>query len=255
MFNTSMCSVPLTAPITGYSGGGCGNNDGFGGNNGWWVLIILFALFGGWGRGGYGANDGGSNGGNTVVYPIGADVQRGFDNQSVMNKLNGLENGICSLGYDQLAQMNGINTTVMQTGWGIQNSIQQDTIANMQNTNSISRQLSDCCCENRAAIAQVRYDMATGNCATTTAIDKLGDRIENRLTALEMGRKDERIAELQSLVNSLNLAQSQANQNNYLISQLRPCPTPAYITCNPWASQAPYGSCYSQQGCCGGNCA
>ena len=47
----------------------------------------------------------------------------------------------------------------------------------------------------------------------------------------------------------LNLAQSQANQNRYLIDQLRPCPTPAYITCNPWGTQQPYGSC-CQATCC-----
>ena len=159
---------------------------------------------------------------------------------------------VCSLGYDQLAQMNGIQQTVMQTGWGIQQAINSDSVANMQNTNALSRQLADCCCENRAAIAQVRYDMATDTCATTTAIDKLGDRLEGRLTQMEMSRKDERIAELQSLVNNLNLAQSQANQNRYLIDQLRPCPIPAYMTCNPWASQAPYGSCGGcGNGCCG----
>lgn len=264
MFNTcSTPMIPMTAPI-GYSGGNSGNgNSGWGDGNGWWVLIILFALFGGWGRGGYGDN-GGSGSGSTVVYPVSADVQRGFDNQSVMNKLNGLEQGICSLGYDQLAQMNGINTNIMQTGFGIQNAIQQDTIANMQNTNAVSRQLADCCCENRAAIAQVRYDMATDTCATQRTVQDTGRAIidndnanwrslDARLNQMEMSRKDERIAELQSLVNSLNLAQSQANQNNYLIQQLRPCPQPAYITCNPWGSYAPYGSCCSaNNGCCNG---
>lgn len=246
MFNASMPSLADIAAVTGNRNG---DGDGFGGNNGWWVLIILFALFGGWGRGGYGNQEGG--GGSGAGYTAtAADVQRGFDNQGVMNKLNGIEQGICSLGYDQLNQMNGINTTVMQTGWGIQNAIQQDSIANMQNTNALSRQLADCCCENRAAIAQVRYDMATNTCATNTAIDKLGDRIDNRITAVLMSQKDEQIAELRSQVNSLNLAQSQANQNQYLISQLRPCPIPAYQTCNPWANQAPYGSCCSNNGGC-----
>lgn len=57
---------------------------------------------------------------------------------------------------------------------------------------------------------------------------------------------DAKIAEQQNLINALNLAQSQANQNQYLVDQLRPCPTPAYITCNPWASN---GTSYN--GCCG----
>lgn len=238
----------LTMPVQpAYSGGygGCNSGSMWGGD--WMAFIVLFLLFGMFGWGGFGGWGGGFGGGGGAVqgYATQADIQRGFDNQGVMNKLNGIEQGICSLGYDQLNQMNGINTNILQTGFGIQQAVQADTVANMQNTNALGRQLSDCCCENRAAIAQVRYDMATNNCATITAIDKLGDRIEGRLTTMEMARKDERIAELQSQVNALNLAQSQANQNNYLVNTLRPCPTPTYITCNPWASQAPYGACAS----------
>lgn len=52
---------------------------------------------------------------------------------------------------------------------------------------------------------------------------------------------------------TMNLAQSQANQNQYLVNQLRPCPTPAYITCNPWATNGTAytgGNCMSGCGCC-----
>ena len=45
--------------------------------------------------------------------------------------------------------MNGINTSIMQTGYNIQNGITQMGIAQMQDTNALSRQLGDCCCENR----------------------------------------------------------------------------------------------------------
>lgn len=63
--------------------------------------------------------------------------------------------------------------------------------------------------------------------------------------------KGEEIAEQQNLINALNLAQSQANQNQYLVNQLRPCPTPAYITCNPWATN---GTAYTGGSCCGCGC-
>lgn len=56
-----------------------------------------------------------------------------------MNKLNGIEQGICSLGYDQ---MNGINTNILQTGFGLQNAIQQNTISGMQNANALQTQIS-----------------------------------------------------------------------------------------------------------------
>ena len=260
MFNSAMM-VPSVADIAAVTDNN--RNSGWGMDGGWWAIIILFALFG-WGQGGFGF--GGSNAGgcgcDSACATVG-DVQRGFDNQGVTNKLNGLENGLCSLGYDQLAQMNTINQNITTTGYGIQNAITQMGIANMQDTNSLSRQLADCCCENRMAVAQVRYDMATNNCAVTTAIANAARDIADNQNAnyralhdefvqFQMQAKNDRIAELQSQVQALNLAQSQANQNNYLINTLRPCPTPAYITCNPWAGQAAYGSCYGYNGngCC-----
>lgn len=102
---------------------------------------------------------------------------------------------------------------------------------------------------------QVRYDMATNACAINNTIQNSArDIIDNQnanyraihdeLVASQIEAKNEKIAEQQSLIQSLNLAQSQANQNQYLINQLRPCPTPAYITCNPWATNgASYNGC------------
>lgn len=244
------------------------NGDNFG-NNGWWILIILFALFG-WGRGGY-DNGGGSNMPNVVYIPpnngnttanFDAALQRGFDNQTVVNKLNGLENGICGLGYDQLNQMNGINSNIMQTGFGIQNAITNMGIANMQDTNALSRQLSDCCCENRQGQADIKYTMATDTCAITTAIEKAARdimqndnanyrQLHDENVAIQMAAKDAKIQEQAALIASLNLAQSQANQTLQLVDTLRPQPVPSYNVPNPWASQQQYGCCSgSNSGCC-----
>ena len=162
MFGSSIPSIPLTAPIGnmmgGFNGGyGCGND------NSWWAWIILFALFGGWGN----RNGNNNNGMPSVVYMdrgvgsgISGEVQRGFDTSTVISKLDGINNGICSLGYDQLAQMNGVNTSIMQTGYNIQNGITQMGIAQMQDTNALSRQLGDCCCENRQGQAYNEYQSA-----------------------------------------------------------------------------------------------
>lgn len=162
--------------------------------------------------------------------------------------------------------MNTINQNISTTGFGIQQAITNMGISNMQDTNALSRQLADCCCENRAAIAQVRYDMAANACAVTNTIQSAARDIadnqnanyralHDEIVAIRMEDKNAQIAALQSQVQALNLAQSQANQNQYLINTLRPCPTPAYITCNPWAGQAAYGSCatgygYNGCGCC-----
>ena len=232
MFNAGGPSLADIAAVTGNR-----NNDGgWGDGNGWWVLIILFALFG-WGGNGWG-NNAGQNG-------VGAEVQRGFDTQAIIGKLDGINNGLCDGFY-------ATNTSILQGNFGLQNAIQQNTVAGMQQANALQAQLADCCCENRAAIAQVRYDMATDTCAVTNAVNtgfaQLDRTINDKFCELEMKNMQRQIDEQQSLIQSLNLAQSQANQNQYLVNQLRPCPTPAYITCNPWATN---GTSYN--GCCGQN--
>lgn len=278
-------AVPSLADIAAVTRNNDGNNGGFGDGNGWWVLIILFALFGGWGNG-YG-NNGGGNGCNSCcqnAYDTQAVVQRGFDNQAVMNKLNGLEQGVCSLGYDQLAQMNGINANVTNAAnnivnaltsstFALQGAINADTVANMQNTNALSRQLSDCCCENRAAIAQVRYDMATDTCALKNEVHQTGDAIiqnnnagfqmlnqtiNDRFTRLEIAQKDQQIADLQLKLNNCDRDAALANQATYLLGQLSPQARPAYIVQNPNCC-GPLPVMVQQSGCgCGqnicGNC-
>lgn len=214
MFSNS----PSLADIAAVTGG---KDDGGFGGDGWWAIIILLALFGGFGNRGFG---GGASEGAACA--TSADLQRGFDTQGINGKLNGLENAFASLGYDQLAQMNSLNSTVMQTGFGLQSSLDGGF-------NSLSRQLADCCCENRSAIAQVRYDMATQNCELGHKIEAVGQGIHEELTAIRMEQKNERIAELTQQLNAANLAASQVAQNQYLVSQLKPCPTPAYVVPNP----------------------
>lgn len=243
----------MVMPVTpAYGMGGYGNGM-WGGEWGSWILLfLLFGMFGqGWG--------GWGNESSCCSPATCSDLQAGFNNQAVTNKLNGLENGLCSLGYDQLAQMNGINTNILNTGFGIQNSVQQGTVAAMQNTNALQTQLSNCCCGLEKGQMQITNSMDSGFCQTnynlatnTNSIIQNAhadtDRVIAKLDAMEMARKDETIAALRSQVDALNLAQSQANQNTYLVNTLRPCPTPAYITCNPWGG-ASYGACGSYSGC------
>lgn len=254
MFNTGM---PGIMPVMNV---GDGNNDGWGNGGGWWAWILLFALFG-WGGNGFGWGNNGQ--GNQFTD---AAVQRGFDNQAVMNKLNGIEQGICSLGYDQLNQMNGIQNTVMQTGWGIQQSINADTIANMQNTNALSRQLGDCCCENRMAVAQLRYDDATNTCSIVNAIkDASQAQIQNcnanyrqmhdELVQMQMDAKNETIATLRQQLNDCDRNSALQSTANYIINTVRPTTQPAYLTCNPNTGMVfPCGTNWQNNNCgCNGN--
>lgn len=105
-------------------------------------------------------------------------------------------------------------------------------IAHMQDTNALSRQLADCCCENRQSIAQVRYDMATDACAIKTAIHEVGQQIvqndnanfralSDRLTQQEIDRLKAQLADKDLLINQLNLGISQRNQTENIVSQLK----------------------------------
>ena len=263
MFNSN---VPSVADIAAVTNGNNRNYDGFGGD--WWAIILLFALFG-WGRGGFGF--GGNAGDSSCCAPATcADLQRGFDNQGVTNKLNGLENGLCSLGYDQLAQMNGINQNISQTGFGLERAISNMGVANMQDTNALSRQLADCCCDLRGAIKDVQFQNERSTCDIQNSINWQTQQIiqsdnanyralHDELVSYQMNQKDEIIADLRSQVSAFNLAVSQRNQNDYLIDRLQPCPRPAYFVPNPnccyGTGASAYGffngnGCCNNSGCC-----
>lgn len=242
MFNNSY--APSVADIAAVT------NGGYGFGNDWWAWIILLALFGGFGNRGFGGNSCGTP-------ATCAEVQNGFNNANVQSMLNGIENGICSLGYDQLNQMNDINTNIMQTGFGLQRDIWNMGVSNMQDTNALSRQLADCCCDNRNGQLQIQNAMQAGFCNLGNAIQQQTQAImqndnanyralHDEMVAYRMEQKDETIAELRSQVQALNLGISQRNQNDYLVGAICPCPQPAYIVPNPNSGN----NC----GNCRGNC-
>lgn len=259
MFSSSngLSAADVAAVMNGNS---CNNGGfGYGFGEGWWVIIILFALFGGFGRGFGGMGSyGGCNTGcgcQSAIATV-ADVQRGFDNQGVTNKLNGLENGLADGFYSMnsalMSGFNGVNTAIqnsamnaMQNTNAIQQAIQADTVANMQNTNALATQLANCCCENRTGFAQVGYDLATQGNAIQVAISNQTQALmqnqndnyralHDEIVANRMEDMRTENANLRSQIQALNLAQSQANQNTYLVNTLRPCPQPAYVVANPF---------------------
>lgn len=223
----------MTMPVapTGMMGGGFG---GFGGENGWWVILFIILMFG-WGRNGYGNNNGSVMDG----YVLASDFA------TVERKLDTVNNGICDSTFALNNSINGGFATAE-----LSRANQQAAL--MQQLNAMQMQNQECCCENRAAIAQVRYDMATQACDTrntvnTAARDIIDNQNQNSRAILDFLTQS-KMRDLESANQELRLAASQAAQNNYLISQLRPCPTPAYITCNPWSGSS-YGGCGTGCGC------
>lgn len=171
--------------------------------------------------------------------------------------------------------MNGINQNITQMGFGIQNAITQDTIANMQNTNSISRQLADCCCDSRAAIKDLQYNMATSDCSIKTLINQvtqqvmwgqqnglrdLMDLINNKFCALENSQKDATIAELRAQLAACGNNSALQGLYTQLVNTLKPQAVPAYPAANPngmgnWSANvlSTGGNnccCYNNNGCC-----
>jgi hypothetical protein len=251
MFNTGNCaSVPLVANIDGN-----GNNNGWGAEGSWlWFIIVIFAIFG-WGGFGNGFGGNGINGG------VGSEIQRGFDNQAVVSKLDGITNGLCDGFYAVQTGMNGIKTNILQTGFGIQQAINADTVANMQNTNALQAQIANCCCETREAIQGVNYNMATNTCAlqntmnsnTRDIIDSqnAGTRAildylcNEKISSLQAENSDLRRAASQDRQSAL-LTTQMAAQTQQIINAVNPSAIPAYVVPNPNAYA--YG-CGCNTGC------
>ena len=235
-------SPTMTMPVapTGMTGGGWG---GFGGDNGWWIIILFLAIFCGWGGNGNGFGNNGRNSGGVVDgYVLASD----FSN--IERKIDSVNQGLCDGFYQQAQLVNGTNMAMANGFAQAELSRSNQQAALMQQLNTMQMQNQECCCENRAAIAQVRYDMATQACDTrntvnTAARDIIDNQNQNSRAILDFLTQS-KMRDLESANQELRLAASQAAQNNYLISQLRPTPIPSYPSCNPWASG-------SYTGCCG----
>lgn len=244
--------VPMTMPIQpANSGGGFGS---WGGDGSWFIILFLiFALFG------WGGNWGnGSNGGSGVVdgYVLTSDFA------NIERKLDGVNSGICDGFY-------AMNTGMLNGFAGVTQAVNQGfsqaeiarcnaQMAFMQQFFALQQQISNCCCENREAIAQVRYDMATQDCATRNLIqsstrDIIDNQNSNSRAILDF-LTNSRLRELESENQGLKLAASQAAQNETLKSYVsgqfayyNPRPVPSYSVQNP--------NCCNSCGYGYGNCA
>ena len=202
--------------------------DGFfGGNSGWWIILLF--MFCGWGGNGWGGN------GNLGVREA---ITSGFDFNQLENGIRGLEHGLCDGFYE-------MNNTLL-TGFGNTN------MAAMQNTNAITARLSDmaaqsaaCCCETQRllerGLCEVNYNILTqSNGINTNIASAARDIIENNnngvRSILDFLTQD-KIATLQAENQALRLTASQQAQNAFLIDQLgTKAPIPAYVVANPYSS-------------------
>ena len=225
------------------------NDDyGFGGNSAWWLIILFLFMFNGnWGNG-YGANGG-----------VGAEVQRGFDQSAVMSGLSGINSTLTNGFVDTSAALcngfAGVNGAIANGFAQAEIAANSRQMADMNQVFGLQSSLQQCCCDNRAATADLKYTIATENCADRTALasgvrdiieaQNVGfQRVLDQMCADKIDAKNEEIANLRNQLTLANLAASQgaqtaailANneaQTNALEQYLAPVPKPAYIVQNP----------------------
>lgn len=219
------------------------DGDGmFGGNNGWWIILLF--LFAGRGFGGWG-------GGVEGTPATQADVRAAVDQQTLISKLDqqtyGLADSTYALNSAIMSGFHGVDNAVCTLGYNMQTGF-----------NGLGHQISDCCCETQRLIERgfcdTNYNLATQFCDTRRAItDSARDIIDNTncgvRSILDFLTQD-KIATLQAENQSLKFAASQAAQNAYLVGELRPAPVPAYTVANPYCCNN-YGYGYAYSGGCG----
>lgn len=238
------------ADIAAVTGNNNGNGFGWGGDAAWWIIIlVLFAMAGN----GFGNGFGGGN--NAVPYLMNnsdqSSMQRGFDQQAVMNGLGGISAALAN------AEVSRCNNQANL----------------MASTSQLAMSLQNCCCENRAGIESLKYTVANEACTNRTAaaqgfqnvIDATNagnQRILDKLCQLELDgvkqRYEAQVAALTDQVNGLrndlSLARGAASQTAQtaqiladnaaqtlaLEQYLNPTPKPAYVVQNPNCCQTPY---------------
>lgn len=236
----SGAGTQFTMPVGPMFGGNGYGNSMFGGDMAWWLIILLLFANNGWGGGfGFGGGMGGwmpwmMNG----QQQTNTDVQRGFDQSAIMNGLNGIT-GALSNGFAnaEISRCNGNMNTLQALNTNQAATLQAlnaNQAANVQNMNSLAMGLQNCCCENRAGLADLKYTVATENCADRQVVsDGIRDLIASnaantqsikdstnagftaimdKICALELAGKDQQIAGLQNQLNEANRQASQAAQ-------------------------------------------
>lgn len=284
--------VMPVSPMMGNSYGG--NGMGWGIDGSFWIIILfLFAMFGnGWGNGfGFG-------GGGQMPYMmnqnVDSTVQRGFDQQAVMGGLNGIQAAVTSgFGDAQTSLCNGFASVsngfaqaeIANNGRQMANMNQmfglQTGLSNQLNTIAMNQQ--NCCCENRAAVADLKYTVATEACADRAAVDGAlrdvtANNVANTQTILntlnagiqsikdqlcqdKIDAKNETISQLRQEIAMKDLAASQAAQNNLiqngfanevdqLYNRLNSCPVPT----TPVYGRTPIFTCNNNSGMAGCGC-
>ena len=189
--------------------------DGMDGQGSWFWIVVLFLFM-------FGSGNGLFNGGGSALTR--AEMTDGFNNQSVLRKLDGITQGLCDGFYAMnTGMLNGFNTVGSQ--------IAENRFAAQQ-----------CCCETNRNIDSVRYEASKSACDITTAIHAEGEATRALINANTMQALRDKLEDKDRELMTANFQLSQQAQSANLIAELRPCAKPAYITCSPYQARN-FGGC------------
>ena len=240
-------------------------NDGFGfgGDGGWWIILLFLVLFG---NGGWGNGFGGNSGGVGGLYPWmnQADITNtGFRDAMLNDNITGIRDSLNGISTQLCNGFSSVEMANMNTAFGLQNAINAGV-------NGLQSQLAQCCCDNRLATCQTQNIIQSEGSATRFA-DATNTRdiiqsqtngtqaILDKLCQLELDAKNDTISQLrQELlyakgqasqdVQTAVLRQGQNDEVDALYNRLSNCPVPT----TPVYGRTPIFTCNQGNGCgCG----
>lgn len=266
------------------------NNNGMGGNGGWWWIwiILIFFCWGGFGGNGFGR---GSNEAGRLASELNTDANTNL----LMQAINGNKDAISTLSSTLNCDLNAVQSALNQINAGVSQVSCDTKLASCEVINAIgsgnatlASQLASCCCDIRESISGVNnsitkmgYENQLSVCNQTNTLQNaitggfnnliqdnaakfniLGSKIDaqtqiinDKFCQLEMREMQNKIDALRDDKQTLQFAASQQAQTANIVNQIRPCPVPAYLTCNPFGCNGGYtGYGFGYNDGCGCGC-
>ena len=197
-------------------------------NNGWndWSWIIGLAVVGGIFGNGWGFGNNG-NRGNCATQ---ADLSAGFNNSAVLSNLNDIILGQAQMQNFINQGFNGVQNTLTTSFANLNTNLCSLGYNQAQLVNGLSRELADCCCSTKGAIADLKYANERQTCDIISAINAGNQRLVDIYT-------NDKIETLNRKLSTAEAQLSNNAQSRYIVDtvldKLSPCPKPAYLTPNP----------------------
>lgn len=265
--NDSTMVMPVAPAYQGGYGYGNGCGSMWGGDwASWIILFLIFGMFGWGGYGNFGGGFGGANGPGFQGYATRSDINEGFALNNlqggqrdilgaVTDGFHGVDNAVCQLGYNT---QQGFNAAEMSRA--------QQQAAMMQQLSAMQFANQQCCCDELAAIKDVKYTIAQEECTTRNLMQSnTRDIIDNqnsginaimgKLSQMEYNGLNDKYQAALAENQALKFQASQTAQNAFITANQeaqtaellrrlgRDCPVPAYWVNPPTPVPVPCGTC------------